>query len=336
MRNIFLICLLLINSVSHAGLFSKPPKRQFSANIDLIDGTHLEGPIIERSQNAYIIMNLENHQKTVVPFSKIKNIQEIPLSPEPQSQLLSHTVFDMADGEQLNGIIIEQGAGAYVILEPASGRKRLVPYADILHQREMSATEKKELVPPLVAQPYLRMPKLSNYKHTVQLGTGNNDITIMNNKYRMELSNDTTVLHYTYKPNSHLALRSSLSKNHILELNLDDNQSYPGQHIHTRSLDKELNIFGAEANLLLGNNFYNGINLYLGGGVGLQKHDGSYPIFAHEYGHTFQYLLGIGMSSKWVSIAIEYTDYQVSTPMLKYSQNIETYKSTTFNAGINF
>lgn len=334
MRNIFLISLLFINSISHAGLFSKSPEIQATASIDLIDGTHLEGLIIERGKGAYVIINQENHQKTLVPLSDIKSIQETRLSPEPASQLLTYTVFDMTDGQQLKGIIIEKGTGAYVILEPRTRSKLLVPFADILHQREMSDAEKKQLYSSFAIPPYSTPPKHPDYKHTLQLGTGGSHITIMNNKYRMEMDNQTSVLHYTYKPNSHLALRASLNKNHISELDMDDNQSYPGEHIH--QVDKELNIYGAEANLLVGNNFYKGLNFYLGAGIGLQKHVGNSPIFDHQYGHTFQYLLGIGLNAKRVSVAIEYTNYQVSTPMLKYSQDLNVYRSTTFNAGINF
>lgn len=334
MRNIFLISLLFINSISHAGLFSKSPEIQATASIDLIDGTHLEGLIIERGKGAYVIINQENHQKTLVPFSDIKNIQETRLSPESASQLSSYAVFDMADGQQLKGIIIEKGTGAYVIFDPRARSKLLVPFADILHQREMSADEKNQLYTPFVTPPNFDIPKQPNYKHTVQLGTGDSHVTIMNNKYRMELDNKTSALHYTYKPNSHLALRASLSKNHIQELDMDENQSYPGEHIH--QIDKELDIYGAETNLLLGRNFYKGLNAYLGAGIGLQKHVGNSPIFAHQYGHTLQYLFGIGLNVKRVSVAIEYTYYQVSTPMLKYSQDLNAYRSTIFNAGINF
>lgn len=331
MRSLFFICLLSLCSATHAGLFSKKPVIYTDAVIDLIDGTHLEGIIIERGKGAYVLIDHYNHQKTLAPLSDIKSIQESPINTLIQKPIFAYAVFDMTDGRQLKGVIIERGQGAYVLLDPPTQQKTLVSIADIQSQREMSATERTQLY-----QHSNNIYTTTRYKHSLQLGSGSSYVSIKNNRYRLNIENNVDLLQYTYKPNQHVALRSKLSFTSATQLDLDDNRSYPGQHAHTRGSSTQADIVGTEANLLLGNNFYRGFNLYLGAGIGLQKHTGNAPIFAHEYGHTLQYLLGVGFNEKRVSIAVEYTDYPISTPMLKYSQDIQTYRSTTFNVGINF
>jgi hypothetical protein len=90
----------------------------------LKDGSQLKGTVIETVEGDHLVLQTESGAKEVVPWSEVKRVIASPASPTTDKVVLK-------DGTAVEGKVVEQKEGEYVVIVTSSGGKETIPWSEM-------------------------------------------------------------------------------------------------------------------------------------------------------------------------------------------------------------